>query len=141
MIDVVGRVAVNSTNVRTSMVGRNSISVVPVVDGCVDVAIVLVGELMELMGDIVGVDGGSVVTGIDDMVDVIDGVVVEGVDVDVDVDVVVVVVVLCSIIAGCKIMGAGIITCTIDGDGCNMLFGRIGIWAFSIGNSGMGGVK
>lgn len=101
----------------TSIVGSVSISVM---DGWVDVSIVLVGGIVVVIG-------ASVVTGVDVVVDVV--VVVDAVAV------------VCSIGTGCSIIGAGIITCTIDGDGCIMLLGIIGIWAFNIGNSGMGGVR
>lgn len=121
--DVSG-IDVTATMDSTSIVGNVSISVM---GGCVDGSVVLVGGIVVVMG-------ASVVTGVDIVVDVVVVVVVEE-------DVVDAATVVCSMGAGCSIIGACIITCTIDGDGCIMLLGMIGIWAFNIGNSGMGGVK
>lgn len=135
-IDVTG-VGVTSMIDSTSIVDSDSTSVV---DCCVDVcSIVLVGGIAVVgaASDVTGVDIVDVVVGkvVDDDDDIVvgDDVVVEGV--------VGTVAVVCSMGADCNIIGAGIINCTIDGDGCIMPLGIIGICAFKIGNSGMGGVR
>lgn len=93
------------------------------------------GTTVVLVGGIVVVKGASDVAGVDIVVDaIVVVVVVDGGDVDTAT-------VVCSMGGGCNIIGAGIITCTIDGDGCIMLLGMIGICAFNRGNRGMGGVR
>lgn len=122
-------VGVTSTDDRISISGNVSISLTD--NSVATSAIVLV------VGTVV-VDGVSVVTSGDNVVDVVVDDVVDSV---VDGSVVDGIVVVCSTGGGCSIIGAGIITCTMDGDGCIILLGMIGICAFSIGNSGIGGVR
>lgn len=116
----------------TSTVDRTSVTVsISLTDDSVVVAIVLVDGTVVVNGISV-VTGGNAIVGVggDSDVDiVVDGSAFDGITV------------VCSTEGACNIIGAGIITCTIDGDGCITLLGMIGICAFIMGSSGIGGVR
>ncbi len=108
---------------RISIDGNVSVSVV---DGSVvELAIVLVGAIVEVNGVSV-VTGANIVVN-DDVLDIVvdDDVVDDDNNAVVD-GIVGTVTVVCSTDIGCNMIGAGIITCTMDGDACIPLFG-IGI--------------